>query len=83
MTVAELELIQRTLGGINGISEVMEFIRVYQSDLALRERNPDVSHYIRMQCINRSLGYAINTLSQLAVNEASNINITNLTAEER
>ncbi|MEW8481932.1 MAG: hypothetical protein AB2669_13620 [Candidatus Thiodiazotropha endolucinida] len=78
MTLDELEIMQRSLGGINGISEVMEFMRVYQSDPVLRERNPDVPYYIHTQSIGLRLGYAINALSELANNEAINVNVENL-----
>ncbi|MEW8115265.1 MAG: hypothetical protein AB2748_19845 [Candidatus Thiodiazotropha endolucinida] len=79
MTMDELEVLQRSLCGINGISEVMEFIRIYKSDLATREENPGVSHYIHIESIELRLGYAINALSELANNEAINVNTENLT----
>lgn len=78
MTLDEFELMQRSLSGINGISEVMDFIRTYQSDPAFREQNPGVSHYIHIQSIGLKLGYAINALSQLALDEAVNVNVANL-----
>ncbi|MEW8050056.1 MAG: hypothetical protein AB2809_06720 [Candidatus Thiodiazotropha sp.] len=78
MTLDELELMQRSLSGINGISEVLEFIRVYKSDLATREQNPSVSHYIHIQSIELRFGYAINALSEMANNEAVNVNVANL-----
>ncbi|MBT3011221.1 MAG: hypothetical protein KME41_05785 [Candidatus Thiodiazotropha sp. (ex Lucina pensylvanica)] len=80
MTLDELEVLQRSICGINGISEVMEFIRVYKSDSATREQNPGVSDYIHIQSIELRLGYALSALSQLANNEAINVNVENLTA---
>lgn len=78
MTLDELELMQRSIGGINGISEVMDFIRMYKSDPALRERNPDVSDYIHIQSIELRLGFALSALSEMANNEAVNVNVENL-----
>ncbi|MEW8230333.1 MAG: hypothetical protein AB2745_08420 [Candidatus Thiodiazotropha endolucinida] len=78
MTLHELEVLQRSISGINGISEVMDFIRTYRSDPALREQNPDVSDYIHIQSINLRLGYALSALSELANNEAINVNVANL-----
>ncbi|MCG7932137.1 MAG: hypothetical protein N0E44_19065 [Candidatus Thiodiazotropha lotti] len=78
MTLKELEMMQRTLNGINGISEVMDFMALYQKDRALRERNPGVADYIHVDSINLCLRDAISTLSTMACSEAININVENL-----
>ncbi|MCU7870358.1 MAG: hypothetical protein KZQ98_17815 [Candidatus Thiodiazotropha sp. (ex Lucinoma borealis)] len=77
MTMEELELMQRSLNGINGICEIMDFLRLYKMDLALREENPTVSHYIHMDSIDHSLGDALSALSLMATIRASNINVPN------
>ncbi|MCG7923062.1 MAG: hypothetical protein N0C81_03190 [Candidatus Thiodiazotropha lotti] len=78
MTLEELEMMQRSLNGINGISEVLDFMRLYQKDRATRERNPDVAHYIHVNSIDLRLRDALSTLSTLACSEAININVENL-----
>ncbi|MEW8188932.1 MAG: hypothetical protein AB2766_06495 [Candidatus Thiodiazotropha endolucinida] len=78
MTLDELELMQRSLNGINGISEVMDFFRLYRLDPATREQNPAVAYYIHLNSIENRLGDALSTLSTMANNVASNINVANL-----
>lgn len=78
MTLEELVLMQRSLNGINGISEVMDFMRLYQNDRAIREQNPDVAHYIHVNSIDLRLRDALSTLSTMACGEAININVENL-----
>ncbi|MCG8085586.1 MAG: hypothetical protein JAZ13_07705 [Candidatus Thiodiazotropha taylori] len=81
MTLKELVLMQRSLNGINGISEVMDFMALYQKDRALREQNPGVADYIHVDSINLCLRDALSTLSTLACSEALNINVENLMEE--
>ncbi|MET0063205.1 MAG: hypothetical protein ABW176_13015 [Candidatus Thiodiazotropha endolucinida] len=80
MKMDELEVIQRSLIGIEAISEAMSFFRQYKTDPALREENPGLPNYINTDSINYRLGEALSALSSLATNTAVNVRVENLRA---
>ncbi|MCG8085505.1 MAG: hypothetical protein JAZ13_07285 [Candidatus Thiodiazotropha taylori] len=78
MTLKELEMMQRSLNGINGISEILDFMRLYEKDGAIKERNQDVADYIHVDSIDLRLRDALSILSTLACSEAIKINVESL-----